>query len=114
VLSIIPFDTILEHKSQYNKLARVARVGKLYKLVKLAKLVRILKVMKEQNKILKYINDYLKITSGLDRLLFFVFIFVILTHIATCLWIVVASMNKVDNPGSHNLFEGTWLEPYYV
>ena len=69
--------------------------------------------MKEQNKILKYINDYLKITSGLDRLFFFTLIFMLLTHIATCLWIVVAAMNAKGNSSETNMMEGTWLEPWY-
>ena len=69
--------------------------------------------MKEQNKILKYINDYLKITSGLDRLFFFTLIFMLLTHIATCLWIVVAAMNSQGQSHEINRMEGTWLEPWY-
>ena len=93
-LSIIPFSLILSgESSRYNNLARVARVGRLYKLVKLTKLVRSLTVMKDQNTSSKSINDYLNIKSGYDRLIFFVLIFVLLCHIATCLWVVTASIN---------------------
>ena len=57
----------------------------------------------------------MKITSGLDRLVFFVLIFMLLTHIATCLWIVVASMNQsAEVQPDGNIFVGTWLEPYYI
>jgi hypothetical protein len=90
-LSIVPFDLILEY-SDYNKLARVARVGRLYKLVKLTKLFRILKIMKEKNKLFKYINEYLKIGSGFERLFFFVMIFSLSCHVGTCMWLIIAAV----------------------
>ena len=89
VLSIIPFDEVLKYSS-FNKLARVARVGRLYKLVKLTKLFRVLKIMKEKNKLFKYINEYLKIGSGFERLFFFLLIFVLCCHVGTCLWLIIA------------------------
>lgn len=114
LVSIIPFD-LINNKSEFNKLARFARAGRLYKLVKLTKLIRILKVMREQNKILKFVNDLLKISSGIDRLFYFILIFCLLCHIATCLWIVVAFLNQsLEPPISGNIFVGTWLEPFYL
>ena len=53
--------------------------------------------MKDQNKILKQINEFLKISAGLDRLIFFVLTFSLLCHIATCLWVVCASMLKTSD-----------------
>jgi hypothetical protein len=97
VLSIIPFDKLLEYSS-FAKLARVARVGRLYKLVKLTKLIRILKIMKEKNKLLSHINEYLKIGAGFERLFFFVMIFLLCCHVGTCLWIIIAVVvNDYDN-----------------
>lgn len=92
VLSILPFDKIFTG-SDYNKLARIARVGRFYKLVKLTKLVRIFKIMKEQDKLLNFITDHLKVNAGITRLIFFILIFILLCHISTCLWIVVATFN---------------------
>ena len=106
VLAIIPFDYILS-EADFNQLARVARVGRLYKLVKLTKLFRILKIMKEKNKLLKYINEFLKISFGFERLFFFVLVFLILCHICACLWIIMAAViNDTD-------YSGTWLADYY-
>jgi hypothetical protein len=97
ILSIVPFDLILQY-SDFNKLARVARVGRLYKLVKLTKLFRILKVVKEKNKLFKYINEYLKIGSGFERLFFFLMIFVLCSHVGTCLWLIIAVVvNDYEN-----------------
>lgn len=102
ILAIIPFDLILE-ATDFNQMIRVARVGRLYRLVKLTRLFRILKIMKEKNKLLKYINQFLKIGLGFERLIFFVLIFLILCHICACLWIIMAAIIN-DND-----YEGTWL-----
>ena len=108
VLSIIPFDAILQ-ASNFNKLARVARVGRLYKLVKLTKLFRILKIMKEKNKLFKYINEYLKIGAGFERLFFFLMIFILCCHVGTCLWLIIAVViNDYENE-----YKGTWLNKFY-
>ena len=115
VLSIIPFDILFNQGDgggRYNNLARVARIGRLYKLVKLTKLIRILKVMKEQNKILKYINKGLNIQSGYDRMIFFVFIFILLCHIATCLWIMTATIMSEEETHDGKKYKGTWLSPW--
>ena len=89
LLAVIPFDIIL-NATQFNSLVRVARFGRLYKLVKLTRLLRILKIMKEKNKLMKYLNQILKIGLGFERLFFFILIFFLLCHISSCLWIVVA------------------------
>ena len=55
----------------------------------------------------------MNITSGYDRLFFFILIFLTLSHIATCLWISVATA-AIDHEGEgDNRYSGTWLEPYY-
>ncbi len=84
-MSIIPFDLILQ-SGQYNRLVRVARIGKMYKLVKMTRLVRMLKIVKERNKLVKYLNEVLKIGIGFERLLFLLLIFLILCHINSCIW----------------------------
>jgi hypothetical protein len=69
----------------------------LYKLVKLTKLLRILKILKEKSKLLKYLNDILKVGLGFERLLFFVLIFLMLIHIVGCLWVVIAGLVSGEN-----------------
>lgn len=84
-LSIIPFDQVFENGS-YNRLARVARIGKMYKIIKMTRLVRMLKIVKERNKLVKYLNEILKIGIGFERLLFLLLIFLVMCHIVACLW----------------------------
>jgi hypothetical protein len=84
--SILPLDYVFANSGSYNRLARVARIGKLYKIIKMARLFRMLKVVKEKNKLAKYLEDLLKIGVGFERLLFLFMIFIILIHIACCIW----------------------------
>ena len=46
VMSIFPFDVVLEGNSNANSLIRVARIGKMYKVIRLFRLIKILKLVK--------------------------------------------------------------------
>jgi hypothetical protein len=75
---------------------RVARFGRLYKLVKLTRLLRVLKIFKQQNKLLQMLTEYLKIGLGLERLFFFVIIDILVLHIVSCLWLIVAQFGATE------------------
>jgi len=75
--SIIPFDMIFLF-GNYNRLARVSRIGKLYKIIRMTRMVRMLKIVKERNKLVKYMNEILKIGVGFERLIFMMMIFLVL------------------------------------
>lgn len=102
-IAIIPFDVILEAGNFNVKIMRVARVGRLYKLVKLTRLLRILKIVKDKNRLMKYLNDLLKVGLGFERLFFFFAVSIIVMHIVTCLWILVAALQNED-------YTLTWIE----
>ena len=85
IVSIIPFDLIFAF-GNFNRLARVARIGKLYKIIRMARMVRMLKIVKERNKLVKYLNEILKIGVGFERLMFMMLVFIVLQHIAACIW----------------------------
>ena len=108
VLAIVPFDKIL-NAVEFNSLVRVARVGRLYKLVKLTRLLRILKIMKEKSKLMKYLNDFLKIGLGFERLFFFILIFFIGCHITACLWLIIAFLNEGDEPEEQ---DASWVQSF--
>ena len=86
MFAIIPFDFILSSQNNMNKLARITKLGKLYKVVKMTRLIRTLKIIKEKNKLVTYLSELLKIGIGVERLIFVLAIFIILCHIAGCLW----------------------------
>ena len=60
-----------------------------------------LKLVKERSKILNYVNDIMKVGVGFERLFFFIMLFLMVSHIVSCLWVLAASINE-----SHT---GTWL-----
>lgn len=102
IIAILPFDYILALGNFDVKMVRVVRVGRLYKLVKLTRLLRILKLVKDKNKLMKYLNDLLKVGLGFERLFFFVLISIIIMHIVTCLWIIVAAIQDEQ-------YNETWI-----
>jgi hypothetical protein len=55
-----------------------------------------MKIVKDRNTISKYLNEYLKVGVAMERLSFFCFIFVILVHIVSCLWVILSSFEDDD------------------
>lgn len=101
LFAILPFD-LMFGGGGLNQIVRITRISKMYKLVKLTRLVRILKIFKESNKMFKYMENYLNIGVGFQRLLGFVLSFFMIIHIVSCLWIMTVQFNESS--------EGTWME----
>lgn len=97
-------------------MARIVRFGRLYKIAKLTKLFKGFRVMKEKTNLMKYIKDIIKVSIGLERLVFFLIVFLVICHIGTCLWITIAAL-KMDLEQQKQVdmqtYKGTWIEPYY-
>ena len=85
LIAMIPFDLILISGS-INRIARFARIGKLYRFIRFLKMVRVLKVVQVRNTFFKKFTEKLKVNIGLERLLFLLFLFFVLLHVAACLW----------------------------
>ena len=51
-----------------------------------------LKIVKERGKFSKYINDMLRLNVGVERLIYFTLIFVLMCHITACMWYLVAKL----------------------
>jgi hypothetical protein len=67
----------------------LARIGKLYKLIKITRLFRLFKLMKNEGKLFKKIGEALNLGEATERLWFFGFILILLSHIFGCCWIFV-------------------------
>jgi hypothetical protein len=105
LLAILPFDIILRQTENYQQIVRFARIGRMYKLIKMIRLIRVLKIVKQRSQLLKYLNDFLKIGLGFERLFFFAIIFLILCHILTCIWVITAQF-AVD------AYEDSWVSEF--
>ena len=88
LISCIPLQLLTF--TSFNNLFKFARLSKLYRMVKIARLARVLKVLKTGSRIARYIQILSRADFGWDRLLFAIFMFVLLCHIASCSWIMVA------------------------
>lgn len=84
-ICVVPFDLIFEYGNM-NRLARFSRFGKFYRLIKITKLVRLIKIVKVKNQLSKYLTDILKISFGVERILLMLVTFLVLSHIAACIW----------------------------
>lgn len=73
----------------YNVLARFARIGKLYKLIRMTRLAKLFKMFKRKN-VLSQFTAMMKISSGLERLVFFSVFVVFFFHLSSCLFVILA------------------------
>ena len=70
---------------------------KISKMIKLTRLFRVLKIIKERSKIVKYVQDFLKLSRGFERLFFFMLSFLMVVHITATLWIVFKDLSTKSN-----------------
>lgn len=126
-LAIFPTDIFLQGSSDlsdggsskdWNEFARVTRLGRLYKLVKLTRLFRILKIIKQRSRIAKYMQDFLKISIGFERLFFFIVSSLVFTHIVSCLWIVFQDIarteEELESSEQMDMNERYWMSVYFT
>lgn len=106
LMSILPFDAILDGNSNANALIRVARIGKMYKIVRLFRLVKILKLVKSNRRLVHHFSEKMKISNGLERLIFFSGFFIVFIHVFACLFVMMAELEK-------EFSSEVWLESCY-
>lgn len=126
LLAIFPTDVFIQggkdindsSAKDWNEFARVTRLGRLYKLVKLTRLFRILKIIKQRSRIAKYMQDFLKISIGFERLFFFIISSLVFTHIVSCLWIVfqdlARSEEELEVSKKMDINERYWISVYFT
>lgn len=98
LISIFPFNIIWSGSGgggDVNGMAKITRIGRIGKLVRLTRLLRILKILKARSKLLKYAQEWLRISVGFERLFIFSMGFVLLVHIASCLWVMMGIFDGV-------------------
>ncbi len=62
-----------------------------------------LKLVKERNKFAKYLSKVLKISAGVERLIYFIFIFFLLCHINACLWYFIGKYDGLTPETWHSI-----------
>lgn len=73
-------------------LARIIRITRLHKMIKMVKLVRMMRMIKQRAKIHKLVSSMIKSSINTERLIMFILIFLVLCHVAACLWYLIAKL----------------------
>ena len=92
VLSIVPFNyfTFINHNTH-----------QVFRVLRMFKLIRITKLLKNNNaqKVITQLFERIKISQNIKRLIIFIYIFLLLNHISSCIWYFVAKVQNL-NPDS--------------
>ena len=57
--------------------------------------MRMLKIVKERNTLVRHLHDFFKVGVAIERLIYFIFIFFLLSHLNACLWYLIAKFDGV-------------------
>ena len=97
IIAIFPFDELLKSDTGHmNAMIRLTKIGRLQKLIKLTRLLRLFRVFKMQKNLINVPTDIFKLGSGIQRILFYVFMALLVCHISACLWIFFAHFAGED------------------
>ena len=80
-----------------NSIVRFSKIGKLYKLIRMTRLVKVAKVLKSRDNIMSQFGGALKISQGVERMMFFGVVLVFFFHISACMLVVVAYFDNDRN-----------------
>ena len=98
-ISAFPFN-LITHKefNIYSTIARVIRLPKIYSLIHLFKLIRMVRLLKTKNtnKVTRFFLDIFKINVNVERLIYFIVAFLLLNHLAACIWYYVARVQEFE------------------
>ena len=99
VISALPFHFILNDSFHiYNTIARLIRLPRILSLIRLFKLVRMVRLLKnkDSNSFTRFLLDIFKINANIERLIYFIFAFLLLNHLAACLWYWIAKIQDFN------------------
>ena len=99
LLSIIPFDLIISHTSNgdMGNVAKISRVSKLYKMVRMLRMIKMIRIFKDRKKIMANLDKAMNTNAGSERILFYLFGFVLFNHTFSSIWIMLASFDERNN-----------------
>lgn len=107
MIAIFPFDLLT--KIEGNSIVRVTRIGKLYKLIKVFRMVRLLKVFRQQKKLFGRLGTFFQWNKTVEKLAYFIVIFILTCHFLSCFWIFTADLSINDATQFLESEEVNWL-----
>ncbi len=95
-IDLMPFDSNNNSVSPKNvKIIRLARLPRLWRIVRIIRLFRTAKLLRD-SKQMKKITEFFNLTSGVQGLIRIFFTVVMLNHISSCLWFMIAKFNDFE------------------
>jgi hyperpolarization activated cyclic nucleotide-gated potassium channel 1 len=95
-VACIPFSILTESKD-YGNLLRFAKFTRVTRAIKLLKLVRMIQLLQSRKRAMRYMNSIFKITIELERIITFLFGFILLIHILACSWAFIGIYKYLSN-----------------
>jgi len=96
LFACFPFQLLMPSSKDYSSLIRIGRLPRLYRLIKMGKLIRMLKVIKTRNRVMRYMNNLMRVNIGIERLIWFLVTFLIMIHLLACMWIFMGRFNMMN------------------
>ena len=99
VISALPFHFLINDSNHvYNTIARLIRLPRILSLIRLFKLIRMVRLLKnkDSNSFTRFLLDIFKINANIERLIYFIFAFLLLNHLAACLWYWIAKIQDFN------------------
>jgi len=83
-----------------NDILKFARLPRLYKLIRATRLFKMYKIASKGG-FMESAQDYLRITTGIIRVVSFFLTIIICNHIAACMWVYIANMDGSPDTWIH-------------
>lgn len=62
----------------------------------MVKMVRMLKIGKQKSSLMSYLNKFVKIRAGLERIILFIILFLLMCHILTWFWLILCNIEEQE------------------
>ena len=73
---------------------RLAKISKMYKVIRLLRLFKILKLIKSNKRLVHHFSEKMRISNGMERLLFFSFFYLIFIYLSACMFVFLADLEE--------------------
>ena len=102
VLSILPVDMLVPSTDDSSggsltDMTRFSRMGRLYKMVRMLRMVKMIRIIKDRKKIINNLDSMINVNESMEKYMLLVLAFILCNHVLTCIWIMLASFDELNN-----------------
>lgn len=102
LLSILPVDMIIltssgEGGGNLSGVTRFSKMGRLYKMVRMLRMVKMIRLIRDRKKIMDNLDNVISVNDSVEKYTILVLAFFLCNHILTCIWIMLAGFDELNN-----------------